>query len=347
MCGPAICMPGNAQAHQGSIIFYTANPQQVYAGHTFRQIGNTPSMTINHNGYIGINVADPTAPLDIEMTVSADADKSGWWDGHDGAWYGNDTVPSGYHTQVNSNASFGDVDAHYGAMNYSLHMAGGIYMEGNSIILITSDERIKKEITNANSNDCLTTLRNIPIREYGYIDTKLRGSGKTIGFIAQEVDKEFSMAVTKKHGCIPNEYRRLDNITWTEIKDNSDNILNYKLTINDLNETLDFQKYRFYVTDETNLKDLSSNEQMKEIISLKDEPKSFLFDKKWTNVFLWGKYVANFHTIDKHKLFTLNFSATQELDRKVIALENENTELKTEVATLKSELAAIKQHLGI
>ena len=97
--------------------------------------------------------------------------------------------------------------------------------------MITSDERIKKEITNANSNDCLTTLRNIPIREYGYIDTKLRGGGKTLGFIAQEVDKEFSMAVTKKHGCIPNEYRRLDDITWTEIKDNSDNIINYKLTI--------------------------------------------------------------------------------------------------------------------
>jgi hypothetical protein len=292
-------------------------------------------------------VADPTAPLDIEMTISADADKSGWWDGVDGAWYGSDYPPSGYHLQTNSNASFGDVDANDGAVNYSLHMAGGIYMEGNSIILITSDERIKKEITNANSNDCLSTLRNIPIREYKYKDTKMRGRGKTLGFIAQEVDKEFSMAVTKKHGCIPNEYRRLDDITWTEIKDSSDNIINYKLTINDLNETLDFQKYRFYVTDETNLKDLSENEKMKEITSLKDEPKSFLFDKKWENVFLWGKYVANFHTIDKHKLFTLNFSATQELDRKVIALENENAELKTEVDTLKSELAVIKQHLGI
>jgi hypothetical protein len=36
----------------------------------------------------------------------------------------------------------------------------------------------------------------------------------------------------------------------------------------------------------------------------------------------------------------MNVAATQELDRKVIALENENAELK-------AELAAIKQHLGI
>ena len=64
-------------------------------------------------------------------------------------------------------------------------------------------------------------------------------------------------------------------------------------------------------------------------------------------MFCYGKEVDDFHVLDKQKLFALNFSATQELDRKVILLEEENQELKTEVATLKSELAAIKQHLGI
>ena len=39
-------------------------------------------------------------------------------------------------------------------------------------------------------------------------------------------------------------------------------------------------------------------------------------------------------------IFCYNVAATQELDRKVIALESENAELK-------AELAAIKQHLGI
>jgi uncharacterized small protein (DUF1192 family) len=44
--------------------------------------------------------------------------------------------------------------------------------------------------------------------------------------------------------------------------------------------------------------------------------------------------------LDKQKLFALNFSATQELDRKVARLESENAELK-------AELAAIKAHLGL
>ena len=62
---------------------------------------------------------------------------------------------------------------------------------------------------------------------------------------------------------------------------------------------------------------------------------------------IYRKEVDDFHTLDKQKLFALNFSATQELDRQQQADKAEIAELKTEVATLKSELAAIKQHLGI
>ena len=91
---------------------------------------------------------------------------------------------------------------------------------------------------------------------------------------------------------------------------------------------------------------------MKEVVGNSDN--TFTFDEQWNNVFCYGKEVDDFHTLDKQKLFALNFSATQELDRKVIALESENAELKTKntelenkVATLESELAAIKHHLGL
>jgi len=100
------------------------------------------------------------------------------------------------------------------------------------------------------------------------------------------------------------------------------------------------------------LNDLSNNEQMIEKISLKDEPKSFLFKKKWKNIFLWGKYVANFHTIDKLKLFTLNFSATQEIDKiqqeeksKLAAAETKLAAAETEITTLKTQLAAVLARL--
>jgi len=46
------------------------------------------------------------------------------------------------------------------------------------------------------------------------------------------------------------------------------------------------------------------------------------------------------HSVKYGQIHLFNIAATQELDRKVIALENENAELK-------AELAAIKAHLGI
>ena len=52
------------------------------------------------------------------------------------------------------------------------------------------------------------------------------------------------------------------------------------------------------------------------------------------------KQVPTKLSLNYNNLFCYHIQATQELDRKVIALENENAELK-------AVLAAIKQHLGI
>ena len=81
--------------------------------------------------------------------------------------------------------------------------------------------------------------------------------------------------------------------------------------------------------------------------TMEGDTKSFLFKKKYNEVFLYGKEVDDFHTLKKEKLFALNFSASQELDRiqqehktKIAALEAENTQLK-------ADIAAIKAHLGL
>ena len=51
------------------------------------------------------------------------------------------------------------------------------------------------------------------------------------------------------------------------------------------------------------------------------------------------KEVDDFHTLDKQKLFALNFSATQELDKKVTALEAENQSLKQQLEALGKRLS--------
>ena len=76
---------------------------------------------------------------------------------------------------------------------------------------------------------------------------------------------------------------------------------------------------------------------MKEIVGNKDN--TFTFDASYNNVFCYGKEVDDFHTLNKSKLFAINFSATQELDRKVIALEEENKSLKEKLEALEKRLS--------
>ena len=59
-----------------------------------------------------------------------------------------------------------------------------------------------------------------------------------------------------------------------------------------------------------------------EIVGNSDD--SFTFDTSYNHVFCYGKEIGDLHTIDKQKLFALNFSATQELDKKVKRLKKKN-----------------------
>ena len=80
---------------------------------------------------------------------------------------------------------------------------------------------------------------------------------------------------------------------------------------------------------------------MKEIIGNADN--TFTFDATYNNVFCYGKEVDDFHTVDKQKLFAVNFSATQEIDKiqqeektKLAAAEERISALETENASLKA-----------
>ncbi|MGB0347906.1 MAG: hypothetical protein ACPGGA_10500 [Balneolaceae bacterium] len=161
------------------------------------------------------------------------------------------------------------------------------------------------------------------------------------------------MAVSFEKNIIPNEMRVIETPQWTEISDGSDN--KFKLTISDLVDASGNTKYKFYVSN-----DISGNDEtQKEIHSLEDEPNSFIFDQSWNNVFLYGKEVDDFHTLDKQKLFALNFSATQEIDRiqqtqvvdislnkleineakqKIQQLEEQNSNLLTRLEALEKKI---------
>ena len=232
-----------------------------------------------------------------------------------------------------------------GSSNNTTQLA--VYVNGEAAIYgslrIASDARIKTNIVDVSDNLALEMVRNIHCRYYEYKDKLNRGTQKTIGFIAQQVKEIMPMAVSINTDIIPNEMRNLTDLSWNDTT-----------LYTDLSDCSGV-KYKFYVSNDIN----GNDERMKEIVGNPDN--SFTFDQSWNNVFCYGREVDDFHTLDKQKLFALNFSATQELDRKVTALENENEtikqenqiikqeneDLKFQMALLRSELTTIKAHLGI
>ena len=90
------------------------------------------------------------------------------------------------------------------------------------------------------------------------------------------------------------------------------------------------QKHDFAVGDEVKLM-MPDNSEQKMVVSAVPSEKSFLVN--WTEtapekVFVFGKKVDDFHTVDYDRIYTLNVSATQELARRVEQLEAENASLR-------------------
>ena len=117
----------------------------------------------------------------------------------------------------------------------------------------------------------------------------------------------------------PNEMRHFVNLEWNEVKDSSDNT---HYTLHTDLQDVSGVKYLFYVSNEPD----GIGEEAEYVVGNSDN--TFTFLEKYSNIFCYGKEVNDFHQLDKSKLFALNFSATQELIKKVEQLEQEIQLLK-------------------
>ena len=226
------------------------------------------------------------------------------------------TSGSGYYISGNSSTLTEDPD--WSNDNLSIYASHSIFAAAFSG---ASDERIKENITEIDDSYSLQKVRDISCVWYNYKDKVSRGDVRVAGFIAQQVKEHLPEAVSVTQDFLPNEMRNLEDISW--------NGTDMSCDLGDVSGV----KYRFYVSN-----DLSGNEEeMKEIVGNRDN--SFTFDVSYNNIFCYGKEIDNFHILDKQKLFALNFSATQELDRKVITLEEENKTLKERLEALEKRLS--------
>jgi len=175
-------------------------------------------------------------------------------------------------------------------------------------VVISSDRRIKENIVDV--EHAREKMRLIAAKNYSYID-KRKWNGTTVGFIAQEVAQVMPEAVKVEKGFVPNILKRVKCTFHRNI------------TLNMTCAELLSGRVRLFVTDEDgeSLLDVDVNDGVAVV------------EKVYTQVYAFGYEVEDFHTLEKSKLFALNFAATKELDK--------------EVQLLREEVNAIKQAAGI
>jgi len=174
-----------------------------------------------------------------------------------------------------------------------------------------SDVRIKHITGPTNNTNDLTTLAQIQITNYRFIDTLEKGTGVSKKVIAQQLETVYPQAVSKLTDAVPDVYK-------------AGTIHAGKVTVAHKLKEGDFVKLIF--TNRTEVMKILAAGDGWFTVNANDEGA----------VFVYGKIVDDFRAVDYEALTTLNISATQELLKRITQLESENNSLKNEVQEIKT-----------
>jgi len=205
----------------------------------------------------------------------------------------------------------------------SIKAAGDILTGGH--ILMSSDIRIKKNIININDDFALQKILTIEPKKYNYIDTR-KGFNDVYGFIAQQIKQVIPEAILLQDIVVPNIYG-VYNLNSNVITINNSNLyLNSNVCLN--------------INDKIQIYDYNNKEFNCKIIDINDNQITIDTYITGSNCLVYGTDVNDFHTIDKHYIYTLNVGATQEL-YKIIQKQQK------EIDTLNYKLNKLLETLNI
>ncbi|MEY4047575.1 MAG: hypothetical protein RL284_1126 [Bacteroidota bacterium] len=260
--------------------------------------GGTERLRINADGNVGIGTASPLVPLHVASYVSQ---------------YVN---TYGYLSQSNVAGSYAaNTNVLYSIMADQRIRAP----EFNAI----SDARIKKGITLLNTESQLSALNKLQVVNYTYIDQLANGNKNKTGFIAQEVEAVNAQFVNQTSDFIPSVFALAKSVQ------EENDVL--KITLEKPHGFAKGDVIKFFV------------EGKREVVKTIDEVKdldSFSvigWTEQTTNLFIYGKKVADFRAIDFDQITALSVGAIQELSKQVDSLKIENEKLNKEIQVKQSD----------
>ncbi|MEO6039948.1 MAG: tail fiber domain-containing protein [Saprospiraceae bacterium] len=262
------------------------------------------------NGRVGINTESPSAPLHVEGNVPITVDNF--------AFYGKQTACA-TKTGVFCGGTI------IPPTNVSIYASNVVRAsEFNAF----SDARIKHITGRSDPAADLATLNRLCVTDYQHIDVVGKGAAIKKGFIAQEVEEVFPEAVSRSRDFVPDCYRMAGAVRFDP-------------AVRTLTLTLD-APCTFVPGDRVRLIGSHSQELTVTAVAENTFTVSDWPEPDATQVFVFGKEVADFRAVDYDRIFTLGISAIQELARENGAQKVENNALKTRLEQLESENTAMR-----
>ena len=306
----------------GNLGNHTATQNVILDDNWLSNDGGNEGIKITNDGYVGVG----TTPTNGKFEVSGNGS----------------SVTHGY-GYLNSSGSVGTVSSNTKA--YSIYADGRIACETYHA---HSDKRIKNIQGISNSKDDLNTLMNIQITDYTMKDSISKGHQVTKKVIAQQVKSIYSQAVsTNTIEVIPNIYKTatIDKNGWVsfnpEVFPRSRDAAGQvgQLTM-DNGQLKKGDKVQIIFDDKKELLEV-----------LETKPNTFRVqpitnDHSPITIFVYGKQVDDFHTVDYEAISMLNVSATQQLAKENEQLKKRITaleKLEQEVNQLKAQVAKINE----
>jgi hypothetical protein len=189
---------------------------------------------------------------------------------------------------------------------------------------VASDSRIMKNIVNIEDGLALEKLRHVTPINFSYVDQACRTTVGGLGFNAQQVAEHLPDAIALESDFIPDVYS-------LESFDPETGFI--QVTKNARNGRLRLYTKRGERDVDVTLATPTTVQVSKGLVTEED-----LIDGK---VFVYGYRVDDCHALNNDYLFTLNFAATRELDKEVLRLKQQNSELQARINSLHDQFITL------
>jgi len=286
----------------GALLTGTASTEKL---NFWNQASGINVLSLSGNGYVGIGTMTPSYPLEVTTSAPFTPTNGG---------------------EYLFNGQVGGVNT---SRNISIRAANTMLA---SSFLAVSDKRIKENIKTSNATADLTTLMNLDVVDYDYIDRVRMGGVVQKGFIAQQVKEVYPDAVNvlKSGEFVPSVYAKARNVS------KANDVVTIQLA----------KAHGLQIGDKVQI--ISEAGEFKELVTAVSGDNTFEVRNASIpseGLFIYGKEVKDFYTVDYDRIYTLGISAMQELTRKLEAQQQIIDSLKARDVENQKKIAALEARL--